>query len=141
MSFWYLQFSQKQTWKKNFCTTMVPQVDLFSFVFWENEDTKKDISKLTDLYKIVLQTSTCSPDPTTDLWDLFLKIGRRIRENSYSWFRNLLLDPVIKILYKMKIVWKHFAEFTIYHRWNSISFYQSRKFSIFSQFKVSKHFQ
>ena len=30
-------------------TTMIPQVDLFSFVFWEKQKTKKDISKLTDL--------------------------------------------------------------------------------------------
>ena len=29
-------------------TTMVPQVELFSFVFWENWRHQKDISKLTD---------------------------------------------------------------------------------------------
>ena len=30
-------------------TTMVPQIDLFSFVFWENWRHQKYISKLTDL--------------------------------------------------------------------------------------------
>ena len=35
LSFWYLQFSQKRTKKFDF-TTIVPQVELFSFVFWEN---------------------------------------------------------------------------------------------------------
>ena len=39
---------KKQTKKFNF-TTMVPQVELFSFFFWENWRHKKDISKLTDL--------------------------------------------------------------------------------------------
>ena len=33
--FWYLQFSQKMNEKIDF-TTMVAQVELFSFVFWEN---------------------------------------------------------------------------------------------------------
>ena len=36
--------------KKFDFTTMVPQVELFSFVFWENWRHQKDISKLTDLY-------------------------------------------------------------------------------------------
>ena len=40
---------KKQTKKFDF-TTMVPQVELFSFVFWENWRHQKDISKLTDLY-------------------------------------------------------------------------------------------
>ena len=31
---------------------MIPQVELFLFVFWKNEDTE-DISKLTDLYKVL----------------------------------------------------------------------------------------
>ena len=31
-------------------TTMISQVDLFSFIGWKNLKTKKDISKLTDLY-------------------------------------------------------------------------------------------
>ena len=39
---------KKRTKKFNF-TTMVPQVELFSFVFWENWRHQKDISKLTDL--------------------------------------------------------------------------------------------
>ena len=30
---------------------MVPQVKLFSFIFWENWRHQKDISKLTDLYQ------------------------------------------------------------------------------------------
>ena len=29
---------------------MIPQVELFSFVFWKNSKHQKDISKLTDLY-------------------------------------------------------------------------------------------
>ena len=45
----YLQFSQKTNEKFDF-TTMVPQVELFSFVLWENVRKQKDISKLTDLY-------------------------------------------------------------------------------------------
>ena len=32
---WYLQFFQKTNEKSNL-TTMVPQVELFSFVFWKN---------------------------------------------------------------------------------------------------------
>ena len=39
---------KKQMKKFNF-TTMVPQIELFSFVFWENWRHQKDISKLTDL--------------------------------------------------------------------------------------------
>ena len=35
MYFWYLQFFQKQMKKFDF-TTMVPQVELLSFVFWGN---------------------------------------------------------------------------------------------------------
>ena len=30
-------------------TTMIPQIDLFSFVFWKKSKTPKNISKLTDL--------------------------------------------------------------------------------------------
>ena len=36
-------------WKKT--RTIVPQVDLFSFVFWKNWRYQKEISKLTDLYR------------------------------------------------------------------------------------------
>ena len=39
----------KNEQKKINFTTMVPQVELFSFVFWENWRHQKDISKLTDL--------------------------------------------------------------------------------------------
>ena len=39
---------KKRTKQFNY-TTMVPQVDLFSFVFWENSRHQKDILKLTDL--------------------------------------------------------------------------------------------
>ena len=41
--------SLKKQRKKFDFTTMVPQVELFSLVFWENRRYKKDISKLTDL--------------------------------------------------------------------------------------------
>ena len=41
--------SPKKRTKKFDFTTMVPQVELFSFVFWENSRYQKDISKLTDL--------------------------------------------------------------------------------------------
>ena len=30
---------------------MIPQVELFSFIFWKNSKHKKDISKLIDLYQ------------------------------------------------------------------------------------------
>ena len=40
--------SKKQMIKFDF-TTMVPQVKLFSFIFWENWKHQKDISKLIDL--------------------------------------------------------------------------------------------
>ena len=41
---------KKNEWKNStLLHTMVPQVELFSFVFWENCRHKKDISKLTDL--------------------------------------------------------------------------------------------
>ena len=42
-------YPKKRTKNFNF-TTMVLQVELFSFVFWENWRNQKDISKLTDLY-------------------------------------------------------------------------------------------
>jgi hypothetical protein len=42
--------SSKNRTKKFDSTTMISKVDMFSFVFLEEfEDTKKDISKLTDL--------------------------------------------------------------------------------------------
>ena len=44
----YLQFFPKKRTKKFDSTTMVSQVELFSFVFWENWRHQKDISKLTD---------------------------------------------------------------------------------------------
>ena len=44
--------SPKKLTKKFDLTTMVPQVKLFSFIFWENWRHKKDISKFTDLYHI-----------------------------------------------------------------------------------------
>ena len=40
--------SKKRTNKFNFAT-MVPQVNLFSFVFWKKLKTLKNISKSTDL--------------------------------------------------------------------------------------------
>ena len=40
MSFWYLQFSQKTNKKFNF-TTMVPEVELFLFLFWGELKTPK----------------------------------------------------------------------------------------------------
>ena len=46
--FGILDSSKKRT-KKFDLATMIPQVDLFSFVFWKNLKTQKDISKLTDL--------------------------------------------------------------------------------------------
>ena len=37
-------------WMKKFnFTTIVPQIESFSFIFWENWIQQKDISKLTDL--------------------------------------------------------------------------------------------
>ena len=42
-------YSPKKRTKKFDFTTMVPQVELISFVFWENWGHQKDISKLTDL--------------------------------------------------------------------------------------------
>ena len=43
--------SPKNEWKRStLLSTMVPQVELFSFVFWENWRHQKVISKLTDLY-------------------------------------------------------------------------------------------
>ena len=39
---------KKQTNKFDF-TTVVPQIELFLFVLWENWSNQKDISKLTDL--------------------------------------------------------------------------------------------
>ena len=47
MSFWYLHSSILP--KFDF-TTMLPQVKLFSLVFWENWRHQKYILKLTDLY-------------------------------------------------------------------------------------------
>jgi hypothetical protein len=43
-------FNSPEKWTKKFdFTTMVPQVELFSFIFWENWRHQKDISKLIDL--------------------------------------------------------------------------------------------
>ena len=47
----FVIFNSSKKWTKIFdLTTIVTQVKFFSFVFFRrNEDTKKDISKLTDL--------------------------------------------------------------------------------------------
>ena len=47
----YPQFFQKTNAKKFDLTTMIPQVDLFSFVFGGIWRYQEDISKLTDLYQ------------------------------------------------------------------------------------------
>ena len=44
--------SSKKRMKKFDLTTMIPLVDLFSFVFWENWRHRKDISKLTDPFRM-----------------------------------------------------------------------------------------
>ena len=46
--FGIFNFPKKRTKIFDF-TTMVPQVEFFSFVFWENRRHQKDISKSTDL--------------------------------------------------------------------------------------------
>ena len=46
--FGVFNFSKKQTKKFDF-TTIVSQVELFSFIFWKNSKIQKDILKLTDL--------------------------------------------------------------------------------------------
>ena len=46
--FGILNSSKKQT-KQFDLTTMVPQVELFSFAIWKNSRHQKDISKFTDL--------------------------------------------------------------------------------------------
>ena len=48
--FWGTSISSKKRTNKFDFTTMIPQVDLFSFVFWKNWRLQKTISKLTDLY-------------------------------------------------------------------------------------------
>ena len=45
----YPQFSQKNERKKFDFATVISQVDLFLFIFWEKLKHQKDISKLTDL--------------------------------------------------------------------------------------------
>ena len=52
--------SKKRTKEFNF-TTMIPQIDLFSFVFGGNRRHQKTISKLSDLYhKVYGRESDCS---------------------------------------------------------------------------------
>ena len=46
-----LNSSKKRTKKIDF-TTMIPQMELFSFVFWKVSKHQKDILKLTDLYNV-----------------------------------------------------------------------------------------
>ena len=41
--------SSKKRTKKFDLTTMIPQVELFLFIFWKNSKHQIDISKLTDL--------------------------------------------------------------------------------------------
>ena len=48
--FGIFNFSKKRPKKINL-STMLPQVEFFSFVFWKNWRHQKDISRLTDLYK------------------------------------------------------------------------------------------
>ena len=43
-------FNSPKKWTKKFnLSTILPQVELFSFVFWKNWRHQKDISKLPDL--------------------------------------------------------------------------------------------
>ena len=49
MVFWGSSISSKKGTNKFDLTTMIPQVDLFSYVFWRKSTTPKTISKLTDL--------------------------------------------------------------------------------------------
>ena len=46
---------------------MVPQVELFSFVFWENWGHLQDISKLTDLYQQKYKESR-QKNLVTEIW-------------------------------------------------------------------------
>ena len=34
--------------------TIVPQVELFSFIFWKNGSNQKNISKISDIYMVIL---------------------------------------------------------------------------------------
>ena len=43
-------WATKSTTAPNYASTMILQVELFSFIFWENWRYQKHISKLTDLY-------------------------------------------------------------------------------------------
>ena len=54
--------SPKKRTKKFDFTTMVPQVELFSFVFWENWRHQKEISKLIDLYQSIEIGDVAQPD-------------------------------------------------------------------------------
>ena len=47
--FFQADVSSKKGTNEFYFTTMKPQVDLFSFVFWKKLNHQKDISKLTDL--------------------------------------------------------------------------------------------
>ena len=84
---WYLQFFEKRMKKIDF-TTKVPQVELFSFIFWDNWGRQKDISKLTDLYPPHPFVIDCK----SHLKNLTGKLISRTRDKS-----KLLSDPVRKL--------------------------------------------
>ena len=66
--------SPKKGTKKIDFTTMVPQVKLFSFFFWENWRHQKDILKLTDLYR--MPRTLCLKWLKTK-WDTILNIYKK----------------------------------------------------------------
>ena len=147
MSFWYLQFSQKTNeknikmyhdktkgqliskcsfgifkspkkgTKKIDFTTMVPQVKLFSFFFWENWRHQKDILKLTDLYR--MPRTLCLKWLKTK-WDTILNIYKKIvfYHGAQGIKHNLGWSPMDAILMILDL-WlyihgKHFSKLYIF---------------------------
>ena len=87
MSFWYLHAPQKRRKTFDF-TTMVPQVELFSFVFWENWRHQKDISKLTDLYY-------CTRYYAETLLFAFAKKGNSVQSKMFNFASQLMVKSCI----------------------------------------------
>ena len=67
---------------------MVPQVELFSFVFWENWRHQKDISKLTDLYY-------CTRYYAETLLFAFAKKGNSVQSKMFNFASQLMVKSCI----------------------------------------------
>ena len=104
-------------------TTMIPQLDLFLFVFWKKLNPQKTVSKLTDLYSFPTEVILCCPILQKQICTIILSllicppiIRPIIRQHislknddglNYKFFQNWLMFPlssdIIKVFIKYQV--------------------------------------